>query len=324
MENKTELETQRWVDEKLALIAAPEDWQTDTGIARARLQGLISGRRSGRARIWLPRVAIVGLACLVLLLAIPKTRAWTQHLWQWLTVRKVDVVQADFDRLRGKWLVPRVVIKNDEEKEYLKIEPPPSLDLPQAAQSAGFWPRLPREEVLPGNPMITTNGPGVWSATLKAADLESSLREAGVDDQPIPKEWDGAQLEMKIGSALVATWGEERVTLLQHGPLTFSAPPDFDFAGYWMAALRAAGVSREQAAQLAERITRTPSLLLGIGADKEIAIREVKLRTGPAALIERVGKTGRMVILIWNDEDRVYHLNADSEAKAIRVANSIQ
>jgi hypothetical protein len=332
MENKIELETERWVEERMALLAAPEDWEPDAGVARTRFEGRRSARRATMRRGWLPRAAAVALACLVLLLVIPTTRALTQQLWEWLTLRKVEVVQADFQRLRGIWLFPQIIIMEAEEhvppdgelpsQDHGISEPGPDLDLTEAAERAGFWPRLPDEGVPPDR--LMTMDPMVWSATLKASDLELSLRQAGVDDQPIPKEWDGAQLSMRIGSAIFADWREAGLGIMQHPPITFSAPAGFDFLAYWTAALRAAGVNRDRARQVADRIATTPTLLLGI-AKNGLEMREVKLHTGPATLIEHTGKSGRVesVILIWSDADRVYHLDARSEDQAISAANSI-
>src|SRR5262249_52386371 len=59
MENKIKLDTERWVEERMALLAAPQDWEPDAGVARARLQGRLSARRPTPARIWLPRAAVV-------------------------------------------------------------------------------------------------------------------------------------------------------------------------------------------------------------------------------------------------------------------------
>ena len=333
MENKTKLETERWVEERMAVLAAPDDWEPDAGMGLARFQDRLSARRPTLRRLGLPRAAAVALACLVLLLVIPTTRALTQQLWEWLTLRKVELVQADFQKLRGVWLFPQIIIMERDERfppaaelparNHEISEPGPDLDLKEAAERAGFWPRLPNEGVPPDR--LMTMDPVVWSATLKTADLELSLRQAGVDDQPIPKEWEGAQLSMRIGSGIFADWREAGLGIMQHPPITFSAPAGFDFLAYWTAALRAAGVNRDQARQLAERITATPTLLLGIQAKNKVAMHEVTLRTGPATLIEHYGKWGSvgLVVLIWSDADRVYHLNARSEDQAISAANSI-
>jgi hypothetical protein len=324
MENKNKVDTERWVEERMALLSAPDGWEPDSGVARTRLQGRLSARRPTLARIWLLRVAPVALACLVLLFAIPTTRALTQQLWQWLTVRKVEVVQADFQKLRGIWLVPQ--IEEKEIPEGGELPPlPPALDFMEAAHRAGFTPRLPHEGAPPVAPILRAFDPMVWSATLNAADLEASLRQAGVNDQPIPKDWDGAQVSFHIGSAISASWSGGEIDLLQHPPITLSAPAGFDITAYWTAALRAAGVDRGQARQLAERMRTAPSLLLGIGANNKVAIREVNLRAGPATLIEHVGETGKVehVMLIWSVADRVFHLNAKSDEQAIVAANSI-
>src|SRR5262245_51149465 len=121
MENKINPDTERWVEERMALLAAPDGWEPDPDVARTRLQGRLSARRPTPARTWLPRAAVVAAACLVLLFAIPTTRAWTQRVWSWLVIQKVEVVQGDFQKLDGIWLVPQhrdIVLKEGE-------EPPP-------------------------------------------------------------------------------------------------------------------------------------------------------------------------------------------------------
>jgi hypothetical protein len=326
MENKIKSGTERWVEERMALLAAPDVWEPDLDKARRRLRGCLSASRPILARSWLPRMATVALVCLVLLFTIPTTRALTVQLWRWLTMQKVEVVQADFQKLHGIWLVPQM---EEIEMEEDLPAPPPSLDLMEAASRAGFTPRLPREGVPPVAPDLTVFDSEVWGITLNTADMEASLRQAGVDDQPIPKEWNGARLSFQAGSGIGASWPgdeDEGMGLVQHLPITLSAPADFDITAYWTAALRAAGVNREQAQQFAERMRRAPTLLFGIVSKYKMVIREVNLRSGPATLIENISETGKVnhVLLIWSVADRVYHLNAKSEEQAIVVANSIE
>jgi hypothetical protein len=127
-------------------------------------------------------------------------------------------------------------------------------------------------------------------------------------------------------SAITAAWNNGEMFLFQHPPTTLLAPTGFDITAYWTAALRAAGVNREQAQRLAERMRTAPTLLLGIGAKYRKAIREVNLRTGPATLIENINETGKVdrALLIWSVADRVYHLEAKSDEQAIMAANSIE
>jgi len=324
MENKIKLDTERWVEERMALLAAPDDWEPDTDVARTRLQGRLSARRPTLVRIWRLRVVTVALVSLLLLFSIPTTRVVTHQVWQWLTVQKVEVVQADFQKLQGIWLVPQIT-----EKEIPPgVEPPPlppAVDLMEAARRAGFTPRLPREGAPPGDPVFMAfNEPMVWSTTINVAKMEASLRQAGVNDQPIPKEWDGAHVSLTTRSAISAVWNRGEIALFQHPPITLSAPAGFEITLYWTSALRAAGVDREQAERLAERMKTTPTLLLGIASKNKKAIHEVELRTGSATLIEDLSDPGRQVMLIWSVEDRVYHLSARSYRQAILAANSIE
>src|SRR5262245_40761019 len=350
MEHRNNPDTERWVEERMALLAATDGWEPDAGLARAPLQGRLSARRPILARTCLPRAAVVAAACLILLFAMPTTRAWTQQFWSWLAFKKVEVVQGDFQKLNGIWLVPQMVEKKlgpGEEPPPL----PPAVNFTEATSLAGFTPRLPREGAPPVAPVFMVFPEMVWSTTLNVAKMEESLRQAGVTDQPIPKEWDGVVFSLTIRSFVSSTWNPGEMSLFQHTPVALSAPAGFDITVYWMAALRAAGIPREQARRLAERMRASPALLLGIAANNKKSIREVNLRSGPATLIETRGerrgggppptdvwesirrffedifdqrKGGGHVELIWGVEDRVYHLAAKSAEQAIIAANSIE
>ncbi len=349
MENKIKPDTELWVEERMARLAAPDDWEPNAGAARARFQERLSARHPASAWRWLPRAATVALLCLALLFAIPTTRAWTQQFWSWLAIQKVEVVQGDFQKLDGIWLVPQMREIKLKEGEELPL--PPAVDFTEATRLAGFTPRLPREGAPPVAPVFTVfPDTMVWSTTLDVAKMEASLREAGVTDQPIPKEWNGAVFSLTTRSAVSAMWNPGEMALSQHPPIALSAPTGFDITLYWMAALRAAGIPREQARALAERMRASPALLLGIAADNKKSIREVNLRSGPATLIETRGerrggapyptdfwgsirrffedifdeRRGGHVLLIWGVEDRVYHLTAKSAEQAIIAANSIE
>src|SRR5262245_55659941 len=172
MENRNNSDTERWVEERMALLAAPDGWEPDAGVARARLQGRLSARRPILPRTWLPRAAVVAAACLILLFAIPTTRAWTQQFWSWLAFKKVEVVQGDFQKLNGIWLVPQMVEKKlgpGEEPPPL----PPSVDFAEAARRAGFTPRLPREGTPSVAPVFMVfDDSMVWSTTLNVAKMK--------------------------------------------------------------------------------------------------------------------------------------------------------
>jgi hypothetical protein len=65
---------------------------------------------------------------------------------------------------------------------------------------------------------------------LRAADLQLALQKAGVSDEAIPREWDGAQLTLQIGATVMAEWHD--VALMQGLPPVLSTPPGFDLQMY--------------------------------------------------------------------------------------------
>jgi len=86
-------------------------------------------------------------------------------------------------------------------------------------------------------------------------------------------------------------------------------------------------MSRKAAQRYRQRIATAPAMLLGIGAEDRSAIREVRLRTGPATLIEDIGDGGRIerVELFWSVPDRVYALSGNVTAGvATSIANSVE
>src|SRR5215471_17012046 len=137
MANKIDQERNRWVEERMAMIAPADEWEPNAEAARTRLQGRLSARRPATTRAWLPRAA-TAVVCIVLLFAIPTTRALTRQLWWKLTMQKVEVVQTDFQKLQGIWLVPQMVEKKVEAGEGPPM--PSVVDFQEAARRAAFKP----------------------------------------------------------------------------------------------------------------------------------------------------------------------------------------
>lgn len=330
MDNKTSLDTERWVEERMALLNSPDTWEPNADRARARFQRRIDEPHANGVPKWLPRIATVVILLIILIFAIPATRAIARQVWQWLTVPPYEVVQADFDRLKGTWLILRHSHKEVEVKEEINEDAMPErqrdLNFWQAAWRAGFIPHMPYGGVTAITANFMTMPATSFRATLNVTDMERTLRDAGVTDQSIPKEWDGAQIAINIGPVIVASWNGGPA-LMQHRPVTVAAPPGFDFGMYWTLALRAAGVDREQAFNLASRMRTAPSMLLGISKDEKVAIRKVRLHRGGATLIESLGPLGevKVVTLIWSVPNRFYMLGgARSAEQAIKIANSIE
>jgi hypothetical protein len=258
------------------------------------------------------------VACTILLLLIPATRAAAQQFWRWLTVGRIEVVKVDFDSLpdEAKSLVLQPIVKPGPAQAVA--------DAAEAARRAGFTPRLPRAGVLASPPRLYVLGPMSFGTVVRAADVDLALKKAGVTDVAVPQRWDGAQLTLQAGSSVTAEWNE--ITLMQGAPATLSTPSGFDIGAFAIAVLRAAGIDRDAAAQWGRTAVESPTLLLGVSADDKVTIREVRLNSGRATLIEDQGEPGEAgrITLLWSVPDRMYVLSGAITADfAIAVANSI-
>jgi hypothetical protein len=319
MENANCNELSQWVEQRIALLTPPADWEPNTAVAGARFASRIREQPRGfrrRRLIWAAATLAGGL-----LLLAPATRVAAQQVWQWLTVGGFEVVRVDLASLPDEAKSLSMHLLNQPAKPAL------AHNIEEAAHNAGFTPRLPGPGALSETVQLSTLGPMSFGTTLRTADLELALHKAGVQDLSVPKQWDGAQIILQVGSTVTAAWPQTDVTLMQGLPPKLVAPAGFDMGGFATAALRAVGMSRDAAQRFGQRIATAPAMLLGIGAEDRSAIREVRLRSGPATLIEDIGDSNRIerVELLWSVSDRVYALSGNVTAEvATRIANSVE
>jgi hypothetical protein len=316
MENGNRTELGQWVEQRAAVASPPPGWEPDVDLARARFHSRLSRRPAAR-RYWLARAAAASLICAVIVL-VPGTRALAQQLWRWITVGRIQVVKVNFDNLPDE-------ARSLSATAIARPGPPQVVaDSGDAARRAGFVPRLPRPGVLSGAPRLSVLGPMLFGTVIRTADLELALKKAGVSNEVVPKQWDGAQLTVQIGSTVTAEWND--ISLMQGLPAALSLPSGFDLGAFTTLVLRAVGMNREEALRFGRQLAAAPALLFGIAGEDAVTIREVDLHTGPATLIEDIGDNGRIerVTVLWSVPDRVYMLSgAISADLATAVANSI-
>jgi hypothetical protein len=167
-----------------------------------------------------------------------------------------------------------------------------------------------------------------FQTVVRTDQLATALHKAGVADAEIDQGWDDAMLRLDVGPVVNADW--DGMTLVQALPGVLSVPAGFDVAGFASTFFRAAGVTGEMAAFLGHQAASAPALLLGVGADKPVAVRQIDLRTGPATLLEALGENGQVqwVMILWSVPDRVYILSilggSVTVERATTVANSVQ
>jgi hypothetical protein len=326
MDNSNPDELRQWVSEQTAYLDPPSAWQPDADAALALMHQRMRAdlRRPARQR-WLAwSAAAAAIVAAFLLFSAGRVAA---QLWQMLTVRQVAVIGVN------PW--PEDVPSPEIKLLGARIPPLPARDAAEAAWRVRYEPRLPHAGVLSGDPRLSTTF-GVGAGTvIHAADLELALRKAGVENQTVPANWDGAQIGLHSSALVIAEWPE--VVLLQSLPLTLTAPPGFDFAAFSALILRILGVEPEEAQRLAQQAGTTPLWLVPIDRDLiasgtaparyHLTLEEIKLNSGPATLeAEAPGYDGRQrITLLWMVPDRVYVLNGYiSRELAIATANAVQ
>jgi hypothetical protein len=186
-------------------LTPPSDWQPDVTAARRRFDARRQSR-SARGRVLLP-VALVVSAALAVIMFSADARVAAQHVWQWITLGRIEIVRVNFDDLPDE-------ARSLFAQQLGDTAPPrPVATENEAAAIAGFVPRLPPDGVLPGKPALTVLAPMVHGTTIRIADVELALEKAGVYDVKVPRSWDGAKIQLQIGSAVMAEWTD--IALIQ-------------------------------------------------------------------------------------------------------------
>src|SRR5262245_60667742 len=179
MANNNDTKENRWVDERLQSLGAPEvDANLDA--ARGRLRERDASARR-RRRAWTTAAAIVG--AILVLAALPWPRAAAQRLWDRLTLVRVEVVPVAQDNP----VQPEKLFDFKEEGD----QPINVQDAVEAERIAGFRPLLPPPDVIPGTPELKVIKHEVMSSTVRVADLERALAATGVTGVRVPREWEG-------------------------------------------------------------------------------------------------------------------------------------
>ena len=261
---------------------------------------------------------VAASAVCVLLIISPDMRTAAAQMWRTITMSRVDVVRVDFDDLpdEAASLSPQALVK---------LNPPMvAQGLAEAQARVGFVPRLPQGVL--GSPVrLSTMGKLSIGTVLRGSDVHLALSRAGINDEIVPNEWDGAHLALHFGESVIAEWPE--ISLMQSLPPALVTPPDFDFGSFARVMLRAAGMARVPAERYGRRMAVAPALLIGVGAGDDVALREVELKPGRATAIESFDDDGHSVRMevIWAVADRVYLLSGMmSQDRAVAIANTVR
>ncbi len=319
MESFSPEELREWVGRQTALLEPPAGWSTDATTALTRLhERAVEQASVSMVRRW-PAWAAAAAILIGGVLALPEGRVAAQQFWQFLTVPRMAVIQVK-DWPEG---VPSPAVK----LIGTPLPPIPARDLEEARWRVHYDPRIPRPGVLAQSPKFLTTFSMAAGTVVNTADLELAMQKAGITDQRVPPEWNGAHLALHTSAMVIAQWPD--LALVQSLPLTLTAPAGFDFSAFSALVLKIVGVAPEEARQLAQRMGTIPQWLAPLARENDdfATIEEIRLNSGPATLYQerdRAGKVDRTT-LFWSVPDRVYALDGTlSRELTIAVANAVQ
>jgi hypothetical protein len=324
--NVNETNVSRWVDDRLAGLAAPSAWEPHADRALERLRERdSSAKRRRRASIW---VSLSASAAVLMLLTLPSTRGIAQRLWDRLFQTSVDVVR----------------VNNLEEKPPNFISPPrepqPVADAAEAAARVGFAIRLPSTAALEATalrptPELAVSDRSIALITIQVAELRAKLQRAGVSpaDVVVPQEWDGVVIRSEAGPVAIARYVNGDVLFLQSLPNELIVPAGFSLDQFVEVLFRAGGLTAAEARNRRNRFAANAALLMFIPSDFNADTREVSLPSGHGILIQNRGnQSGRCnfcpapgeLMLVWSSPDRMYGLKGPLlPDQALALANSI-
>jgi hypothetical protein len=325
MEN---LDLSAWVQSRIELLAAPADWEPDVrrALAWQALRAEASRREHRALRRVLLGVTGLTLGLFIAATVLPRMAVLAQTASeQWHPIEQarnwVTVVWRGPVLLLAK---PGAALRVEQVKG--PGEPQPVANAEEAGARVGFVPRLPDAISLP--PRIAVNGTITTAAN-----------------------WEGQRLILEIGATVTATWrgiaGWSEILLIQGQLPVITMPPGFDLQALEIGAM---GLPRPQPVPagfpwlLFGRATSAAGILSGYLPRQLTAFKEVKLRTGPATLMEECSKREGWdrqridrITLLWSAADRAYVLRGEREAppsvqgwdfaaaltSAIEIANTI-
>ena len=311
------------VEACLRVLDPPESWDPVPAIALARFRARVEeaqatrARRSSRVWSWVAAVSAV----LVVLVAMPATRAGAQRLWDVFFSQRVEMVRIEIDRLPRSFTDQRIEMVGAN-MQVATLE--------EAAQHVRFVPRLPDPAwdasiaaVVAGPPRLLVAGSISVESRVDVRDLESAARRAGLSDVHFPRAWDGVRL--RVHSSPIAVAEYPRFQLAQVLPLAITTPPGFELGAFTERVLRIGGLTPSAAREYAAQMAAAPFAMFAVSPKDALTMQRVTVAARQGTLVHNVNADGTPgdVVLVWTTTDRLYMLTgrlADAELLAIAEA----
>jgi hypothetical protein len=298
------------------------------------------------------RFATVAVLAITLLMAFPTTRAMAGELLNLFRVQQVTVLPIDMsgmeDMKGNEALGNQMSELMSDATEITKeaAEPVQVANADEASESAGFDVRLPTDMTAAN---ITVTGGSAFTFTIDRAKTQALLDSAGRGDLVLPEAGDGAEISVDISAAVSATFGtcpemnEESfmdksprpsgfdpkyVDCLVFGQMpspVVQAPASVDMAQLAQIALEFTGMSREEAAALAQTVDWTSTLVVPLPRDAA-TYSDVSVDGVTGSLIQTESEYTAQYVLIWVKDGVVYFVSGagTDSARAFELVESLK
>src|SRR5919202_6755490 len=256
-----------------------------------------SSLRASVARLS-PALAVLSVfLAAVLLFSLPATRAAAQDFLNLFRVKKFTAISVDparLEQLRNSNVDFETLLGNSVHVVKQAKEPQSVSGPAEAAQATGLQVRVPSELPVAGHLSSTyVQGEAVAEITGDTQKLQSVLELLNIDDVKVPEKLNGAKITVKKPAAVMLRYafGSREATLIESRSPEVTLPDGVDLAQLGEIALRAAGMSKDEAHSFARSIDWHSTLLVPVPANAA-SFREVDVDGTKGLMITTNGNGG--------------------------------
>jgi hypothetical protein len=158
------------------------------------------------------------------------------------------------------------------------------------------------------------------SRPVEVTTLRAAVQSAGLADVAVPDAWDAARLTVEGGPAVVASYDDASVEVIQARAFRMNVPPSLPLEEFMQLGFRLFGRDQKAARTLAREIAANPAVVFHF--PEHHRVREVRLRAGRGIVVgDREG-----ICFFWNTADRLFIVSAPplSDGDLVMLADSFQ
>jgi hypothetical protein len=297
------------------------------------------------------RAGAVAILALAMLMSFPTTRALASELLNLFRVQQVAILPIDMsgmESLTGNEALGNKMselMSNSTEITKEADEPVTVANATEASAAAGFAVRLPKDMT---TSTILISDSSAFTINVDRAKIQALLDEAGRSDLILSKKMDGAEISMSIPTSVNATFGTcpefnadsnefsgehpsgmnarnaDCIVFGQMPSPVVQAPPDVNMAELAQLALEFSGMSREEAAALADTVDWTSTLVVPLPRDAA-TYSDVSVDGVTGSLIQSDSEYNSQFALLWVKDGVVYFISGSGAdtSRAFDLINAL-